>query len=86
MVKVRRANVILDIEDDADNIQRYLDKGYSVVDAVTEEVIQEAIPHDVGALRAMVIQQQNTIEQLEAEIANLKADKPKVTRTRKTKN
>ena len=42
LIKVRRGNVILQIEDDADNIQRYLDKGYSLIDQETEEVIKEA--------------------------------------------
>ncbi len=68
MVKVRRANVILQIEDDADNIQRYLDKGYSLIDPETEQVIKEAIPHDVGSLRAMVIKQQKEIEELQAKL------------------
>lgn len=68
MIKVRRANVILEIEDDADNIQRYLDKGYSLIDQKTEEVIREAIPHDVNGLRALVAKQQDTIKELQAKL------------------
>lgn len=68
LIKVRRDNVILQIEDDADNIQRYLDKGYSLIDQKTEEVIKEAIPHDVNELRALVIKQNKTIEELRAKL------------------
>lgn len=66
LIKVRRGNVILQIEDDADNVQRYLDKGYSLIDQVTEEIIKEAIPNDVGELRALVAKQQKLIEELKA--------------------
>ena len=72
LIKVRRDNVILQIEDDADNVQRYLDKGYSLIDQKTEEVIKEAIPHDVNELRALVAKQNKTIEELRAK---LNADK-----------
>ena len=66
LIKVRRGNVILQIEDDADNIQRYLAKGYSLIDQKTEEIIKEAIPNDVNELRALVARQQKTIEELRA--------------------
>ena len=83
LIKVRRANVILQIEDDADNIQRYLDKGYSLIDQKTEEVIKEAIPNDVNELRALVVKQQKTIEELQAKLAG---DKEKPSKRSKKKD
>ena len=83
MIKVRRANVILEIEDDADNVQRYLDKGYSLIDQKTEEVIKEAIPHDVNELRALVARQQDTIKELQAKLAEQSADEKPSKRSKK---
>jgi BMFP domain-containing protein YqiC len=73
MVKVRRANVILDIEDDENQIERYLAKGYSVVDNETEQVIREAIPFDTNELRSLVVKQNAEIEELQKRIAELES-------------
>ena len=74
LIKVRRGNVILQVDDDADNVQRYLDKGYSLIDQVTEEIIKEAIPNDVGELRALVAKQQKLIEDLQTKLAEQSAE------------
>jgi microcompartment protein CcmL/EutN len=88
MIKVRNGNVILEVEGDEDNVQRYLDKGFSIVDPVTEQVIKEAIPNTVNELKVLVIKQKNRIAELEAELSELKnsdeEEKPKK-RTRKAK-
>ena len=85
LTKVRRGNVILQIEDDADNIQRYLDKGYSLIDQETEEVIKEAIPNDVNELRALVAKQQRIIEELRAKTQTTEPAEDKTKRRKKQK-
>lgn len=82
MATVQRANVILQIPDEADIIQKYRDKGYDIIDAVTGHVIERAMPQDVGALRSYVltlqkeiVEKETVIESLQKEIAKLKARK-----------
>lgn len=62
MATVRRANVILQIADDPAAIQRYRDKGYSVIDNATGAVIEKAVPHDANALQLLVFELQRIIE------------------------
>ena len=50
-IKVRRANVELDIS--PDEKQMYMERGYSVVDD-NGNVIEEALSNDVNALRVQV--------------------------------
>ena len=70
MIKVRKGNVILQIEDDADNIQRYKAKGFCMIDQVTEEVIkEEKVNDEASELRALVEQQKKQIEELQAKLA-----------------
>lgn len=69
MATVQRANVILDISDDADVIQRYKDKGYDVIDSETGKVIERAMPHESGALQAMVLELQERISILTDQMA-----------------
>ena len=76
MATVRRANVILDIPDAEDIIQQYLDKGYSLIDPVTGAVIKRAMPHEIGALQALVLEKDREIEELREQIKVL-SEKPK---------
>lgn len=94
MVRVQRANVVLDIEDDDSLIQKYLDKGYDVLDK-HGKVVKRAMPFEVGALQALVTEHERTIEKLKAELEESKAEleelksktveteKPKRSRTKK---
>ena len=68
LTKVRRGNVILEVDDSVDNIQHYLNKGYSLIDQKTEEVVTEAIPNDATELRAMVMRQKQQIEELQTKL------------------
>ena len=92
-VKVRRANVILQIK--ADQVQRFLDQGYSVI-GKHGEILKEAVPVNAGELRAANMKYRQKIADLEAEIEELKAEikklketavapKAKQTRARSTK-
>lgn len=71
-VQVRHGNKYLDIP--ADAVDRYIAKGYDVVDA-SGKVIVKSIPNDYNALRAEYEKALETIKSLEAEIAKLKEDK-----------
>lgn len=88
MVRIQRANVVLDIENDDDLIQKYLDKGYNVLDE-KGNVVKRAMPFEVGALQALVTEQEQKIKQLQEQLAKIEAkypalEKPKRTRTKKT--
>ena len=71
-VQVRSGNKYLDIP--ADAVDRYVAKGYDVVDA-SGKVVVKSIPNEYNVLRAEYEKALETIKTLEAEIANLKADK-----------
>ena len=81
MVKVRRGNVILRVADV--DLQHYIDKGYSEIDA-NGNVIREAIPNDVRTLQNAFTEHQKKIQELEAEVLDLKEKLEKAT-AKKTK-
>lgn len=68
MATVRNLNVILQIADDKDTIQRYMDKGFSVIDA-SGNVIKEALPTDIGVLQAKVLELRKENEILKSKLA-----------------
>lgn len=72
MATVRRANVVLQIPDEADIIQKYRDKGYDIIDNNTGQIIERAMPHEAGALQALVLELQDQLKQKDQEIAKLK--------------
>lgn len=80
MVTVERGNVVLTIKES--EIDRYIDLGYNLV-GEHGEVIREAVPTDLGALRKAFIEHTKTIKALEQEIATLKT-KSKLTRKTQT--
>lgn len=65
MAIVERGNAVLEIADD--DVQRYIDKGFSLTDG-HGNIIQRAIPNNVGELQRLVIKQQQEIDQLKAKI------------------
>lgn len=68
-VEVRRGGSYLTIPTDA--VDRYLAKGYDVVDA-DGNVLKESVPHDVNALRAAYEQHVAKIKELEKTVLGLK--------------
>lgn len=70
-IRVRRANVVLDIR--PDEKARYMEMGYSVIDANTGKVIEEALSNDVNTLRTEVISLRKVLAEKDREIAELKA-------------
>ena len=80
MATVQRANVILQIADDRDLIDKYRAKGYSVLDE-TGKVVESSTVMSVENLQLV-------IEQLQKENATLKEELKKATekksRTKKT--
>lgn len=71
MTTVQRYNVILDIPDEPDIIQKYKDKGFNVIDPKTGQIIDRAVPHEAGALRAMLSELEQKLAQKEALIVEL---------------
>ena len=67
-IKVQRANIELDIN--PEEKEYYMKQGYSVVNEYGQ-VIEQALPNDVNALKIMVAE-------LQKEIAELKAAKKEV--------
>ena len=79
-VMVKRRNVFLDVP--ADAVDKYLAKGYDVVDE-RGNVIKEHVPNDPSALKlaydkhvAKIAELESEIVKLRAEIAKLKLAKP----------
>lgn len=77
MVTVKNANVVLEIEDD--EVDKYVEKGYSVLDKFGN-VIKASVPTDVGTLQKafkdheeMIKTQAKQIESLKKENENLLA-------------
>lgn len=68
MVKIQRANTVLDIEDE--DVERYVNLGYNVIDN-RGNILREAIPNDVGVLQMAYIENRRKIEQLEKQIKEL---------------
>ena len=68
MVKIQRANTVLDIEDE--DVERYVNLGYNVIDN-KGNILREAIPNDVGVLQRAYIENRRKIEQLEKQIKEL---------------
>lgn len=79
MIKVKRANVVLTVDDDKKDY--YLAKGFNIY-SQDGELLEEAIPVDIGVLQKAYVMQKAKIKALEAEIASLK-DKPVVEKTTK---
>lgn len=82
MLTVKKANVILAIEDD--ELDKYFEKGYSVLDEFGN-VVKASVPTEVGALQkayqdleAIIAQQNQQIEALKKENETLvaKLNKP----------
>ena len=70
-VRVRRGNVFLTIS--PSNVDRYLGKGYDIVDE-TGEVVKESTPNDVASLKIAYEKHIAEIERLKKEIAQLKSE------------
>ena len=71
-IRVKRANVILDVSPDDKDF--YMAQGYSVINADTGEIIEKAIPNDVPTLKMELENANKTIKKLEAENKKLKAE------------
>lgn len=74
MATVQRANVVLEIADDPDIIQKYKDKGYDVIDGVTGAVLERAMPHDPGALQALVLDLQGQLQKAMDDLSKAKQE------------
>lgn len=74
MAIVERGNVVLEIADD--DIQRYLNKGYSVTDG-KGAILQRTTNMSIGELHKVLAEKDAEILQLKEQIKALTVEKPK---------
>ena len=72
MVRVQRANVVLQVDDE--QVNEYLAKGFDVI-GDDGKVLQASVPNDVNVLKQKFVEHTERIKALEDEIASLKAKK-----------
>ena len=77
-IRVQRANVILDVP--SDEKANYMAKGYSVIDAKSGEIIEEAVSNDVATLQ---VQLKNANEKLASKDAKIKKLEAEITKLKK---
>lgn len=82
MVRVKKANVVLSIKDE--EVKRYLNMGYSVIDE-SGEVVMEAIPTDLHTLQQAYRDNKIQIANLERGIADLRKELEKISKEKKTR-
>ena len=82
MVEVCRGNVYLDIFEE--EIDKYMEKGFSVVDSKTGKIIKQSYPTDIKELQKAYTEHVETINKLNLEIADLKSKLQKATAEGKT--
>lgn len=68
-VRVQRANVILDIRQDEKT--KYMEQGFSVIDAKSGKVLEEAMPKDVASLQSLVRSLKKQLAEKDAYIKKL---------------
>lgn len=83
MITVQRANVILQISDEPDIVQKYRDKGFDIIDGETGKVLEKAVPHETGALQALVLDLKVELQEKDKQIQKLKTELQKVKSTKK---
>jgi len=71
MALVQRANVILEVKDDA--VERMLDMGYNLIDE-QGKVLQRGPIKDIGIMTQMYNEEVEKVTQLEKQVAKLKAE------------
>ena len=71
-IRVQRANVILDVP--SDEKANYMAKGYSVIDAKSGKIIEEAVSNDVATLQVQLKNANEKLADKDAEIKKLKAE------------
>lgn len=75
MVRVRRANSIIEIKEDA--LDRYIDIGYVQIDE-KGNILKKGIPTSLGELQLAYTQNSKTIDKLNEEIAKLTSENKKL--------
>lgn len=89
MAKVKRANVILHI--DNDEVDRYVSLGYSLINENTGEIIVKGMPTDIGEIKNEYMRLSEENKALKARIKELEnkdtntETKPRITRSKVSK-
>lgn len=81
MVRIERGNVVLKVQEH--EVQRYLKMGYNVTDDAGN-VVQEALPNDLGTLQKFYIEHKKRIEELETIVAKLTAENSQLAKSAKS--
>lgn len=70
MAEVCQGNVYLTVEED--EIDKYLAKGFSLVDERTGKILKQSVPTEIGPLKKLYTEQLELNKQLTSEIAVLR--------------
>lgn len=85
MAKVKRANVILHI--DNDEVDRYVSLGYSLINENTGEIIVKGMPTDIGEIKNEYMRLSEENKALKARIKELEnKDTDTETKPRRTRS
>lgn len=79
-VLVQRANVVLSVS--PQQLDYYKSQGFDVINE-QGEVVQASVPRDLGTLQKAYVEDKNTIEGLQIEIADLKKKLKRATSKKK---
>ena len=71
MVKVKRGNVVLRVEEI--EVNKYMAKGFSVIDG-NGNVVRQSVPTEIGQLQKAYSEHMQLLKEKDTEIANLKAE------------
>ena len=71
MVQIQRANVVLTVP--SSEVDKYMAKGFSVIDEKTGKVIKQSVPTELNQLQKAYSEHVAKIKQLESELAALKS-------------
>ena len=72
MIRVERGNVVLHVYEE--EARHYLQLGYNITDD-NGNVVQAAVPRDLGTLQQFYVEGSKKIKELEAQVAELQASK-----------
>ena len=82
MTYIQRANVILEVKDD--QVERYVNEGYNVIDVNTGKILIESVPKDITGLTKAYNEHIETIKKLQEENTKLTSEIKKLKKSSKS--
>ena len=83
MAYIQRANVILEVKDD--QVDRFVNEGYDVIDMNTGKIITKSVPRDITGLTRAYNEHTEEIKRLKEENAKLTSEIKKLKSKSKAK-